>query len=215
MLGGLGAHSRQEERQMASVDDLWKHVFDDALELAASTGMLLPLIDTQLDKNEELHQPLFFLRHQLAMHLALVVTRLHDKPRDDGRIGATASIEALLRHAHKEGRLSPEMLDHFSTSLKKLRDNFSAQAIDYEELLAFGHSELAHSLHRRSQPSYRIFFHAIWELAHDTFEIVATLERDLDRTGVDPMFLDNRFAIWRDRGRTFWSLWKLTHNLGA
>jgi nucleotidyltransferase/DNA polymerase involved in DNA repair len=192
---------------MASVDELRKHVLDDTLELAATTGILAPLIEATLVPDKEVHFVPGFPRQHLAQHLALVVTRLHEKP-GVGKTGVTASIQALLEHARDAARLSPEQCDIFSKHLKTLRDDFSDQGIGFEELRNFRNSELAHSLHRYEKPSGRFVLRPLWELAHETFELVAELERHLDQTGLDPMVLENRFDIWRERGETFWSSYR-------
>ena len=55
---------------MASVDELRKHVLDDTLELAATTGILAPLIEATLVPDKEVHFVPGFLRQHLAQHLA-------------------------------------------------------------------------------------------------------------------------------------------------
>jgi hypothetical protein len=191
---------------MPSVDQLRKHVIDDVLELAATTGMLVPLIDADLNTTDEAHAALRFLRQHLVRHVALIVTRLHDDiSRQEGPIGSLASIPVLVECARSASRLSGERADAYLNGLSELRDEYAARGGDFQELLAFRHSELAHSLHRRSPPSVELHFNPLWELAHDTYELVADLERWLDQTGMDPMVLENRFDYWRDTGAAFWS----------
>jgi hypothetical protein len=147
-----------------------------------------------------------FLRQLLAHHVALIVTRLHEPRKDKGPTGATASIPALLEHARDEGRLSPpELYEDFTERLNTIKANFTSNSGDWDELRDFRHSELAHSLHRHSQPPARILFQPLWELAHETFELVAGLERYLEQSGMDSMVLENRFELWRNRGLAFWA----------
>jgi hypothetical protein len=46
----------------------------------------------------------------------------------------------------------------------------------------------------------------LWDFAHETFDLVASLERHLDQSGLDPMVLKNRFDLWRDEGSAFWTV---------
>ena len=62
----------------ASIDKLFKHVFDDANELAATTGMLEPVVEVSRKKGVAA-DPVWFVRRQLIMHLVLTVLRLHDR----------------------------------------------------------------------------------------------------------------------------------------
>ena len=55
---------------MASVNELRKHVFDDALALAASTGMLAPIANVSLEDRARV-DPLSFIRRQLVALLVL------------------------------------------------------------------------------------------------------------------------------------------------
>jgi hypothetical protein len=60
---------------MATVDDLRKHVLDDAVELMETLGIVTPLVTTaNISAPAQL-----LLRRLLARHVILVLTRLHAK----------------------------------------------------------------------------------------------------------------------------------------
>ena len=186
-----------------SIDKLFKHVFDDANELAATTGMLEPVVEVSRKKGVAA-DPVWFVRRQLIMHLVLTVLRLHDQP-GTGVTGTTASIPAVLEAASKSNRMSAENCDWFKRDLQGLYAQYAQQGGDFGELRRFRNAELAHSLERHSKPLDDLFLRPLWDFAHATFELVAELHRYIDPTGMDPIILDNRFHVWRDQGTAFWA----------
>jgi hypothetical protein len=179
---------------MPSVNDLRKHVFDDAMDLAAITGMLVPIVEVDFGRGveAELH-PVRFIRQQLMLSFALIVTRMHDDS-PDGKTGTTASIKALLLSAAEAGRISKELCASYLEALQNLRAAYDQQGGNFEELRRFRHAELAHSLHPRA-PLERLLLMPLWDLAHETFELVASLEPCLDQSGMESMYLQNRFEL--------------------
>jgi len=190
---------------MATVNQLRKHVFDDALELAAATGMLAPLVEVSLTDDEMPGDinPVLFIRRQLLLQVTLALTRMYDKPQE-GRTGTTASIEALLDAAESEGRLTAQLSSSFREQRERLLRDYHRNGGNIEELRRFRHSELAHSLQRHSDPEEPLLLLPLWDFAHETFELVSAMEQYLDQSGVDMMFLANRFELWRDQGIAFW-----------
>jgi hypothetical protein len=139
-----------------------------------------------------------FLRTALFRNVALIACRMHEKPCWEGDTGSTASIPALLELAQLEGRLSPEQLEGFHSSVRDLKEKLANEGVRYKELKNFRHAELAHSIHR-GQPD-RLFFRPVWDFAHDTFELAIEIEKALG----DATKLDVEFDAWRERGRDFW-----------
>jgi hypothetical protein len=189
--------------EMASFDDIRNHVLDDAAELAATTGLVAPLMEAMFVSDND--ETLSFLRRLLIRHVALVVTRVHDRP-GSGNVGAKASIEALLQEARAQGRISPDQFDHFDRRRKGLVERLNAEGVSYKELKDFRHAELAHSLQRHSQPERPLFFFPVWEFANYSFALVLEIDKCLvDGGAVSIARLDDEFHAWRDRGLVFWN----------
>ena len=164
--------------------------------------MLAPIVEVSIpdeDTPRDLN-PILFVRRQLILQVALAVTRMHDNP-GDGKTGMTASIEALLDAA---GRLTVAHVSSFKAELAELRRRYQLGGGDPEELRRFRHAELAHSLQRHNEPEAPLLLRPLWDFAHDTFELVSSMERWLDDSGMDFMFLSNRFECWHDQGFKFW-----------
>ena len=190
---------------MTKLADIRKHVLDDAAELAHTTGVVDPLIQADLDTEEECVPR--FLRAQLARHVILVVMRMYDRPRK-GPSGETASIPVLLSFASSEGLLTTYQAKSFSDRLPALKDEMEKRGVSFGTLKAFRNAELAHSLH--SGPLGVIGNWPVWEFAHGTYELVLEIDAALVRAGC-PLIenLDREFDIWRDQGVAFWEAVKI------
>jgi hypothetical protein len=185
---------------MATLDELRKHVLDDASELARTTGLATPLMNSDLDQSDQ--RVLRFLRAQLARHVVLVVCRLHEKNRP-GPTGDTASIDALLDAALQEGKLAANEVTDYRQEIQRLKQELVPRGLEFSALMKFRHAELAHSLHR---PSSAVIGHwPVWQFAHDTYELVLKLDQILvERGAIARANLDNEFSEWRDLGDEFW-----------
>ena len=95
---------------MASVNELRRHVFDDALDLAACAELVAPLVNLPMGTGMAVSvDPVGFIRRQFTLQMVLLVVRMHEQPRE-GQTGTTASIQALLDAAALEGRVSQEFV---------------------------------------------------------------------------------------------------------
>jgi hypothetical protein len=174
---------------MASVNELRRHVFDDALDLAACVGLVAPLVNLPMGTGMAVSvDPVGFIRRQFTLQMVLLVVRMHEQPRE-GQTGTTASIQALLDAAALEGRVSQEFRDAYVNVLERMRADYENHGGNFRELRSFRHAELAHSIHRHEQPLDRLLLNPLWDFAHETFDLVASLERHLDQSGLDPMVL--------------------------
>lgn len=185
---------------MCTLDHIRKHVLDDAVELAGTTGIATPLMYGELDETD---QPVpRFLLGVLARNVVLVVLRLHETP-SKGKTGKTASIPALLELAVRGKTLELKDANVFKKRLGDLKANLERRGLKFSDLKAFRHAELAHSLHRT--PSAPIDQWPVWEFAHDTYELVLDLDGKLAKRG-SPVTanLDRAFHEWRDFGEAFW-----------
>ena len=125
-------------------------------------------------------------------------------------MGRTGLLHARARgrgpHALNEGRLSSAEADAFKKKLEVLRDEYEQHGGSFDGLMDFRHAELGHSLYLDVKKEGSITLSPLWELAHDTFELVLQIERELVQRGVVPIVnLDDKFHEWRDRGEVFWS----------
>jgi hypothetical protein len=104
---------------MASVNELRRHVFDDALDLAACAGLVAPLVNLPMGTGMAVSvDPVGFIRRQFTLQMVLLVVRVHEQPRE-GQTGTTASIQALLDAAALEGRVSQEFRDAYVNVLER------------------------------------------------------------------------------------------------
>lgn len=191
---------------MATLDEIRRHVCADAHELAATTGLVLPLLE-DLNSNKEEHGPHFFLRQHLARHVALVIVRLHEAPDTRAKgMRVIASIRSLLNYAKAEKRLTHDHIANFVKRREALIATYEAHGESFHLLRDFRHTELAHSIHVAGQSSAQLLFSPLWDLAHDTFELVLEIESQLVQGGSARIVdLDGKFDEWRNRGENFWS----------
>jgi hypothetical protein len=168
--------------------------------------MVLPILE-DLDTNNEEHKPHVFLRNHLLRNVALVVVRLHDAPNERAKgTRVIASIRSLLDHASAENRLTSNQIREFARRREAIVAAYEARGESFCALRDFRHAEVAHSLHLSGQSAVRLPLHPLWDLAHDTFELVLETENELVRSGSGRMIdLDGKFNQWRDRGEKFWS----------
>ena len=191
---------------MVTLDEIRRHVCADAHELAATTGLVLPLLE-DLDSNKEEHRPHFFLREHLARHVVLVIVRLHEAPATRAKgMRVIASIRSLLDYVKAEKRLTHDHIANFTGRREALIAAYEAQDESFDNLRDFRHTEMGHSIHVSGQSPAQLLFHPMWDLAHDTFELVLEIESQLVQTGSARIIdLDGEFHKWRDRGEEFWS----------
>lgn len=186
---------------MIDLDDVRKHVIDDAAELAQTVGMADPLLQDRLEGDN--NRASRFFRAELARHVILVVLRLYDPP-GRGPTGETASLPAVLKYAVAAQMLSPAQSDQFTSRMNGLKADLEGRGLKFSALTAFRHAELAHSLHRIS--SDEISHWQVWEFALDTLELIIELDQELVRRGAPAIGkrLDSELDEWRDLGIAFW-----------
>lgn len=187
---------------MAAANDLRAHVVNDAKELIASYGIYAPLQYGVGEIVPEQQHVADFLKRHLERHIALIVTRLHEPGKAPaGRTGVTASIETVLDFAEDQTCLAPAVADEFRKQLTQLRANFGTNQ-RWQDLRDFRNAELAHSLNRVSIESDNgLRIGDLLDLAHDTFELVISLEHAL---GGDRHDFAAWYEKWFDRGTAFW-----------
>ncbi|MGO8841258.1 MAG: hypothetical protein ACLQF1_09040 [Methyloceanibacter sp.] len=189
---------------VATLQEIRKHVLDDADEVTATTGMVVPLLRAQIDAGEAF-APHRFLRRLFARHVILILMRLHEEPGKK-RVGETASIASLLERATADEKLSPEEAEEFQSVLGKLVSNLEVDGVRYSDLKDFRVAELAHSVHPRIPRTASLPFSAIWRFAHDTFEVVLAIDQRLKASGCPSIDdLEASFDVWIDRGDAFWA----------
>jgi hypothetical protein len=171
-----------------SVDDLRKHVLEDAIELAETIGLVRPLVTQNIVEPAKK-----FLRRVLAGHVVLVLFRLYDQANPTGSRGVTASINGLLDALEKApGSLTPDDIKKFRAKSEELRNSYESAGGTFGELTMFRHTELAHSLHPHNPTSPQIQWHPLEQFSQSTFELVLSLESVL------------RYNELIERGRAFW-----------
>lgn len=187
---------------MTTLKSIEQHVLEDAAELISCIGVVNPLSHTTLviQMQGERQRVAEFLRAILSRQIILISTRLH------GRIEVrkkteVASIESYLHYAELEGRLSAEHVVIFRSVRQTIITKLDLAGIRYDELLDFRHSELAHSLHRANPLKNRLNSRPIFDFAHDTLRLVASIETAVSRSAR----LDGLYQEWLDRGTSFWS----------
>jgi hypothetical protein len=127
---------------MVTVDDLRKHVLDDAVELMETFGIVTPLVTTT-----KIATPAqLLLRRLLTRHVILVLTRLHAKA-GKGQTGITASIDGVLEAVAKASQLSPTEVDRFKMRRAGLQKDMEPDGVSFADIHLFRTTELAHSLH--------------------------------------------------------------------
>jgi hypothetical protein len=98
-----------------------KLVDDDAFEAQIAAHIATPLISGELSKlKRDRYWVGVFLRRALVRYLAIVLSRLLEKP-GEGSTGVTASISSLLDMAKSEGVLDKRQIRHFTSEFKKIK----------------------------------------------------------------------------------------------
>jgi hypothetical protein len=108
---------------VATIDDLRKHVFDDAFEMMETIGVVGPLVIS----GDIISPTKRFLRRVLARHVVLVLNRLYDKANAAGRTGVTASIEGLLAAMEKSPQFSEDTIKKLKTKRDELKTDMKAK----------------------------------------------------------------------------------------
>lgn len=98
-----------KETAKYTVDDLRKHVLDDAVELMGTVGIVTPLTTRIIEAPAQL-----LLRRLLTRHVILVLDRLHAKA-GQGQTGITASIDGILKAVAEASQLSAAEVNGFKT----------------------------------------------------------------------------------------------------
>jgi len=108
---------------MATVDDLRKHVLDDAVELMETAGIVTSLVTTA----NIVAPAQLLLRRLLPRIVILVLTRLHAKA-GTGHTGTTASIDGVLDAVSTTSQLSPTEIAGFKTRRGALQKDMDRTA---------------------------------------------------------------------------------------
>ncbi|MGO9721217.1 MAG: hypothetical protein ACLPOA_11665, partial [Methylocella sp.] len=188
--------------QMASVNDLRKHVLDDAVELMETLGMVDPLA-----RRSDLPTPaLRFLRRVLAKYATLVFTRLHTKA-GRGPTGITASIDGVLEAAKQSPSFNPAEIVTFQDRREKLLDEMPAYGVSLEQLNLFRNAELAHSLHPH-QPIQPFAMHVLHTFGDKTYELVRDVESALIKCGAPDIqtLPTDKYDEWFAHAQALWQL---------
>ena len=171
-----------------SVDDLRKHVLEDAIELAETIGVVRPLVTQNIVEPTRK-----FLRRVLARHVVLVLCRLYDQPNATGRTGVTASINGLLDAIEKSpGSLTPDDIKKFRAKSDELKNVYESAGGTFDELTVFRHTELAHSLHPHDPTTPQIQWYPLEQFSQGTFELVHCVDSAL------------KYDKLIERGHSFW-----------
>jgi hypothetical protein len=188
-----------------TLDDLRRHVLDDASELARTIGMAGPLFRTWLGDPEK-HAAESFLRRILARQVVLVVARMHEPACSKGKTGVTASLPGLLTTAVAESVLHAAEKDQYDQEIDALKRDMEREQVPFSELHAFRNAELAHSLHRWTPPISMIVSSPVLEFARGTHDLAMTIDALIAaRTGAISRDLRTEPAEWKKIGETFWA----------
>jgi hypothetical protein len=188
---------------MATLDELRKHVLDDAIELIEVLGVVTPLV-TAADVRDPAK---LLLRRLLARHVILVLTRLH-APAGTGRSGVTASIDSVLNAAAGSSLLSTTAADQFKMRRTTLKKDMEPDGVSFKDIHLFRNTELAHSLHAHVKNSRGVMWYVIDAFAEGTYNLINDIEDALIKAGA-PMFCslpEGRLDEWTKRGRALWNV---------
>jgi hypothetical protein len=188
----------------ATVDDLRKHVLDDAIELMETLGVVTPLVTTL---NVEMTPAQLLLRRLLARHVILVLTRLHAAP-GIGRSGTTASIDSVVEAAGKSSLLSPAEIDEFKRRRAALQMDMEPDGVSFAEINLFRNTELAHSLHAHTSHVPGLSWHVIHAFAEGTYKLVQDIEAALVKAGARTLSTlpADKWNEWVEYGRALWKI---------
>src|SRR3990172_8214146 len=166
---------------MATLDDIRRHVLDDAQEIAAVAGLVTPLLETDFDETEFAVER--FLRQFMCRYLPLILTRLYASPQKNGRTGHTACISALLDTARDAGNLSARDYERFVLVSVTSKRDLEQREVPFSDLMEFRNSELAHSLHRHSQAKLGLAVPPVLAFAIETVQLVKAIDDRLVQSG--------------------------------
>ena len=186
---------------MASVDDLRKHVLDDAVELMETVGIVTPLVTTaNISAPAQL-----LLRRLLSRHVILVLTRLHAKA-GKGQTGITASIDGVLEAAAKASELSPAEVGGFKIRRAALQKDMEPDGVSFADIHIFRNAELAHSLHAPAANFAGLSWYVIDTFARGTYELVRDIESALIKGGAPNIraLPADKCDEWVTHGRALW-----------
>src|SRR5579863_324516 len=163
---------------MSTVDDLRKHVLDDAMELMETLGIVTPSVTTaKITAPAQL-----LLRRLLTRHVLLVLTRLHANA-GKGQTGITASIDGVLEAVANASQLTTTEIDSFKTRRDGLKKDMEPDGVSFADIQLFRTTELAHSLHAPGANSVGICWYVIDNFARGTYELVRDIESALLKGG--------------------------------
>jgi hypothetical protein len=187
---------------MTSIDDLRKHVTDDAFQMMATVGLVTPLHTEDLRISDPRK---LLLRRILSREVALILTRLHFKA-GTGPTGVTASIDGVLDALHLARSLAPCVIDGFKTRRKKLTTDMESDGVHFDDLFHFRTVKLAHSLHALNPSTVDIAWTTILTLAEGTNGLVRDIEEAIVQTGASPLPLIGKeeYSQWIEHGRSLW-----------
>lgn len=187
---------------MANVDDLRKHMLDDAIELMETLGMVDPLAQ-RADLPTPAHR---FLRRILAQHATLIFTRLHSKA-GKGRTGITASIDGVLEAAKQSPLFNPAEIAIFQDRREKLLNEMPADGVSIKQLNSFRNAELAHSLHPY-QPIQPFPIYVLHTFGDQTYEVVSDIENTLIKCGASTIrtLPRDKYNEWSSYAQALWKL---------
>ena len=189
-----------DEVAIKAVEDLRKHVIDDALELIESLGIVTPLVTHNISVPTQR-----FFRRLLTRNVILVLTRLHARS-GKGPTGVTASIDAVLEAATKSAQMRAAEVDGFRTRREALLKDMELEGVGFWDLQLFRHSELAHSLHAPSANRTGLSWYVIVSFAHGTYKLVRDIEGALIKGGAVQIHAlpAEKYEEWMAHGRAQW-----------
>jgi hypothetical protein len=182
-----------------------KLVDDDAFEAQIAAHMATPLISGELSKlKRDRYWVGVFLRRALMRYLAIVLSRLLEKP-GEGSTGVTASISSLLDMAKSEAVLDKRQIQHFTSEFKKIKAAAAKGEYDLVNALRKLRTiQLAHSLVPWNSSTDDVQGNHLIEFAEAIFDFVMNLDKALtEAIGVS---LDSREAAkaFRASAGKFW-----------
>lgn len=188
---------------MATINDLRKHVLDDAVELMETLGIVTPLATSAAI----VAPAQLLLRRLLTGHVVLVLTRLHEKA-GKGQTGITASIDGILEAVAvaKASQLNPTEIDGFKARRDTLQKDMQPDGVSFADLHFFRTSELAHSVHAPVADRTGLSWAVINIFARGTYELVRDIEGALIEGGAVHIraLPADKYDEWTAHGRALW-----------
>ncbi|NNM55737.1 hypothetical protein [Acidocella sp.] len=186
---------------MVTLDELRKHVLEDAVELIETLGIVEPLVTN----GRELEPVPHLLRRLLTRHIILVSMRLHENDCS-GKTGHTASIDSVLKFASQKAALSTAGISKFRKDQDKIKNSVEVEGFKFADLRSFRTAELAHSLHPHTPLSTGVGWHVIHQFASGTYNLVKEIEIALIAAGASHIQLLSADAYdhWATKGELFW-----------